>query len=88
MPYPAQIHYETLISTAHHMIESDGYAALSLSKLAAAFGVKAPYIYKHVPSKADLVKAVNLLTNQRMQATILAASESTSDPISGLMGRM
>jgi AcrR family transcriptional regulator len=36
---------------------------VSLAMLAASFGIKAPSLYRHVKNKAELLQAVNLLTD-------------------------
>ena len=57
----------------------------------AAFGIKAPSLYRHVGNKASLLKAVNLYTSQRLaQALNQAASEaagSATEQIAALMHR-
>lgn len=73
MPYPAQIDYDRLVDTAHAMIEADGLDALSMSKVAAAFDVKAASLYKHVKNKAALLRAVNELTLHRLFTAMHAA---------------
>ncbi len=70
MPHPPQITRDHLIETAWQMAEADGLEALSLAKLAGAMGIKAPSLYHHVSSKAQLLKAVNELTNQRLFSAI------------------
>ncbi len=79
MPYPAQVDYNSLIETAHQMIEDDGLETLSLSKLAAAFDVKAPSLYKHVKNKAVLLREVNLLTQRRLVEYVLGAAQKSGD---------
>lgn len=66
MPYPSQVDYDTLIATAAQLIEAEGADALSLSKLAGEFGVRAPSLYRHVANKAALLTAVNLHTLRRL----------------------
>ena len=79
MPYPAQVKREALIETAREMIEATGGAErVSLAMLAAAFGIKAPALYRHVSNKADLLQAVNAITHQQMTARLYAAAEETA----------
>lgn len=68
MPYPTQITRESIIQKAAQMVEQDGVEQLSLSKLAAALGVKAPSLYRYVNSKDALLQAVNLQTVQELFA--------------------
>ncbi|MEM7539207.1 MAG: TetR/AcrR family transcriptional regulator [Chloroflexota bacterium] len=81
MPYPTQITKDQIIQKAHALIEQEGRDALSLGKLATALGVKAPSLYRHVGSKAELVEEVNLYTLQRIFSTLedrLAVDDNTS----------
>lgn len=88
-PYPAQLDYDTLIEKAWFMIEKEGVENLSLSKLAAAFGVKAPSLYKHIKNKADLLRAVNVLTNHRLSHALTEAANSAgNDPAARMMALM
>lgn len=47
-----------LIETAHHLLLAEGYAALTIPKVAAAVGVSAESVYKRFPGKSALVRAV------------------------------
>jgi AcrR family transcriptional regulator len=79
MPYPAQTDRETIIQTARILIEQEGVEQLSLARLAAALGLKAPSLYRHVASKTALLQAVNTLTFQKLfeyYQTALAAGSS------------
>lgn len=79
MPYPAQMDAKRIVENARQMIEAVGVDNLSLNKLAAALGVKAPSLYRHFASKNDLLRAVNLQTGQHLVENILAAVDSVSD---------
>lgn len=86
MPYPAQTNPETIIQTARRLIEEQGAEQLSLAQLAAALGIKAPSLYRHVSSKTALLQAVNTLTFQKLfehYETALAAA--SSDPTAQLL---
>ncbi len=81
MPYPSQVTSEKIIAKAWQMIESDGINQLSLSKLAASLGVKAPSLYRHVGSKAGLLQGVNLYTSQQLIETLNeTAVQSSGSP--------
>jgi len=71
MPYPAQMDAERIVEVAREMIEAEGVDNLSLNKLAAALGVKAPSLYRHFASKNDLLRAVNLQTWKRLVDKLL-----------------
>ncbi|NJL93010.1 MAG: TetR/AcrR family transcriptional regulator [Anaerolineae bacterium] len=77
MPYPSRVNEVRLVESAWQMIGTEGSAEqVSLAKLAAAFGVKAPSLYRYFPNKTELVRAVNLLTLTRMNAHLLGALEN------------
>ncbi len=78
-PYPAQVNRETVIDKARELIEADGLDQLSLGNLAAALGIKAPSLYKHVASKTELLRAVNTVTTQRLVAALRTAA-TDDDP--------
>ena len=69
-PYPAQVDIPTILERARELIEADGVDQLTLGKLAASLNIKAPSLYKHIASKAELIKAVNTITAQQLQATL------------------
>ena len=74
MPYPSQIDKAAIAEKARQMIEEEGVDALSLAKLAAALGVKAPSFYRHVKNKAELLEAVSFLTIQQLIEQMKAAT--------------
>lgn len=81
MPYPSQVDRETIVTQAWQLIEAEGAENLSLSKLAETLGIKAPSLYRHVGSKAGLLQAVNLHTNQQLVAALNeAAVQPTATP--------
>lgn len=49
---------EQLLDTARRMLLADGYAALTIPKVAEACGVSVESVYKRFPGKAALVRAV------------------------------
>ncbi len=86
MPYPTQINREQIIQQAAQMVAAEGAEALSLHKLAAALGVKAPSLYRHVGGKADLLQAVNLLTLQQLFAAMeMAQATAPTEPVARMM---
>jgi AcrR family transcriptional regulator len=85
MPYPAQINRDVLVARAREMIEAEGVEQLSLHKLAAALGVKAPSLYRYFASKTDLLRDVNLQTAQQMVGTMEQAAASGGDARARMM---
>lgn len=80
MPYPAQVTHESIVETAWELVEAEGLDQLSLGRLAAALGIKAPSLYKHIASKAALLKAVNELTEARLFEALAPVLEQMDDP--------
>jgi AcrR family transcriptional regulator len=79
MPYPSQINPDTLVNKAREMIEAEGVEQVSLHKLAAALGVKAPSLYRYFDSKTALLRAVNLKTSEQMTGAMQAAADTSGD---------
>jgi AcrR family transcriptional regulator len=85
-PYPAQVDHEMIVGKARDMLEADGVDQLSLGKLAAALGVKAPSLYKHVASKAELLRAVNTITARELVGAMRASvGTAGADPVNRLV---
>lgn len=86
MPYPAQIDFALLIDEARSLIEHSGVEQLTLQRLADAFGVKAPSLYKHVRHKTALLQAVNTRTGTLLiEAIHQALAIANDDPIQRLV---
>jgi AcrR family transcriptional regulator len=85
-PYPAQVSYGGIIDHARAMIEAEGVDGLSLSKLAASLGIKAPSLYRYVNSKTTLLRGVNEVTTQRLLDVMdEAVAENNGDARTKLM---
>src|SRR5450631_3421540 len=69
-PYPAQVNAEQIENAARELAEQDGFEQLSLARLAAALGIKAPSLYRHVDSKDALLKLMLTITNQELIAAL------------------
>jgi AcrR family transcriptional regulator len=82
-PYPSQIDRDSIVNIAREMIEEAGVDHLSLSKLASEMGVKAPSLYRYVSNKAELIRAVNTVTNGQlfdvMSESLAQASDDPSE---------
>jgi AcrR family transcriptional regulator len=81
MPYPSQINAETILETARDMIRTNGVEKLSLNKLAAAMGVKAPSLYRYYRNKAALLQAVNEDTVVRLFQAMNPILEMPGQPV-------
>jgi AcrR family transcriptional regulator len=78
MPYPTQITLERILEHAEALIEQHGAEQMSLHQLAAALGVKTPSLYRYYAGKAELLRAMNLRTIQRLTGAMKAAAERAS----------
>lgn len=86
MPYPAQINRETIVNRAWERVEAEGLDSLSLGRLAADLGVKAPSLYRYIRNKAELLRAVNELTEARLfEAIDDALAQSGDNPREQIM---
>lgn len=78
MPYPSQVTDSTIVDTASTLIERDGVEALSLARIAAELGIKAPSLYRYFDGKSALLQAVNLRTNQALIAALIDAADGAA----------
>ena len=79
-PYPAQVNREAIVDRARDIIETEGLDRLTLQHLAAALGIQAPSLYRHVGSKNDLLRAVNEITITHPIETVLAVADPHAPP--------
>jgi AcrR family transcriptional regulator len=79
-PYPARVSHDGIVQKARDLIEAEGLDDLSLNRLAAALGIRAPSLYKHFGSKAELLRAVNMATNRELVAALQEAVASGDTP--------
>ena len=79
MPYPAKTDFDAVIEAARSLIEHNGIEQLSLGSLATELGIKPPSLYRHVDSKAALLRAVNERTIKDLFAAYNAALTQVSD---------
>lgn len=78
MPYPTQITPERILEHAEVLIEQHGAEQMSLHQLAAALGVKTPSLYRYYAGKAELLRAINLRTVERLIDSMKTAANSAS----------
>jgi TetR/AcrR family transcriptional repressor of nem operon len=75
---------EAILLAAKRTAMAHGYSGLNFRDLALAVGIKAPSIYHHFPSKADLGAAVARRYWEDTEAGLEAISAQSPDPIGAL----
>ncbi|SDH88844.1 transcriptional regulator, TetR family [Bradyrhizobium sp. Rc2d] len=75
---------EVILAAAKRAAQAHGYNGLNFRDLATEVGIRAPSIYHHFPSKADLGAAVARRYWEDTAANLEAISAETSDPVHSL----
>ncbi len=71
---------EAILSAAKRTAMAHGYGGLNFRDLAAEVGIRAPSIYHHFPSKADLGAAVAKRYREDIAVDLEAISAGAADP--------
>ena len=82
MPTPSRTSVEDIIASARRILEADGLDGLTMHRVAADVGVRAPSLYKHVRSRNDLVRLVTEDVARQLAQAITSAS--SADPAEDL----
>ncbi len=79
MPARARTSLERIVQAAAGILEAEGPQGLTMRAVAAATGVRAPSLYKHVGSRAELIR---LVASDAVAALAddLQAAASTGEP--------
>ncbi|HSM15252.1 MAG TPA: TetR/AcrR family transcriptional regulator [Thermoanaerobaculia bacterium] len=80
MPAPTKTSRDAIVTAAADLLETDGFDGLTMAAVADAVGVRGPSLYKHVPSRAHLVRAIAERTALELRAALERAAASTPDP--------
>jgi len=72
---------EAILEAAKKAVQAHGYNGLNLRNLADVVGIKAPSIYYHFPSKADLGVAVAKRYWEDSEANLAAMLAAPNDPM-------
>ncbi|WP_372666605.1 TetR/AcrR family transcriptional regulator [Amycolatopsis kentuckyensis] len=83
-PAPARTR-EKLLAVAADVIEADGWAAVTMGKLAARVGVSRQTVYNELGSKAELAKALMLRETDRFVERVTDdVAAHPDDPVEGV----
>lgn len=83
MPTPARTSTEQIIAAGRKILAEEGLDGLTMEKVAAAAGVRAPSLYKRVSGRPGLVRLVAADVIAEV-SDALAAAASSNDPASDL----
>lgn len=71
---------EVLLAQAIRLFARRGYAAVSTKDIGAAAGTSGPNIYKHFPSKADILGAIAIRAGEYRRRGVIDALSGVDDP--------
>jgi AcrR family transcriptional regulator len=76
-----------IVGAARRILERDGESALTMRRLAAGLGMKAPSLYKHFPDKeAVQVELIAIAFEETAELFEAAVAEGSQQPIEALAG--
>ena len=73
-----------IAGAALELLEAEGPEGLTMRRLAARLGIRAPSIYKHLPDKEALEAAIISLGFERQADAFAGALEGADDPLTAL----
>lgn len=80
MPAPSRTSKQAIVVAASQLLEEDGLDGVTMARVAERVGVRGPSLYKHVPNRALLIRAIAQQVTHDLGVTIEAAAGSSEDP--------
>lgn len=75
---------EALLAAAVRLFHEQGFDNVSIDRLGAAVGIAGPSVYRHFPTKAELLAAALVRCRERFWHEVEAALRSAADPADAL----
>jgi AcrR family transcriptional regulator len=74
-----------IVAVARQLLETEGAQALTMRRLADRLGIRAPSLYKHLPSKAALEVALIAVGFEEAADAFDAATDGAAEPFAALI---
>ena len=84
MPTPARTSAAQIVAAGRRILEAQGLDGLTMQRVAAAVGVRAPSLYKRVEGRNELVRLIAVDVAHEL-STIVEAAATTGDPARDLV---
>jgi len=85
LPTPSRTSVDEIVGAGRSILEAEGVDGLTMQRVAAAVGVRAPSLYKRVRGRADLIRLIADDVVRELAETMDAAAAS-GDPRTDLRG--
>jgi AcrR family transcriptional regulator len=84
MPAPLRTSRKAIVAAASRLLQQRGLEAVTMAAVAEVVGVRGPSLYKHIPNRALLIRAVAEAVVVDLGRAIERAASSSPDPLDGL----